>query len=420
MAEPTEEVDAAFGVAQPLKTGQSHLLRVAAAVHIRVAVVSELRMQAHPSTKWQGHPPRRAEVELRGQGKKLTLDAFGNFRRLDMSGVPDGDHILDVHATAAERHTDVASPSLSPAVGVDFLYRSLEVKLRVKDGQIQSAAVDAAIKHGSVISSSPGELKIDLKPDWVRSNNHASRGGTAIDVIVVHHTGADMATSLNTWLNGNTAPHYAIDKDGHLIKLVADTEAASHAGTSRFGGVQGLNKNSIGIEVVHRVGTPFTAEQNTALIDLIEALVTANRIPRNHVVGHSDIATNKSNPTLLDSRRGGDPGPEFDWVALEAQNIGILPNRTPPADDVIYGGVFAGGRRFPLTAGMTNNASVRELQTDLDAIGYSVNINGNFDQHLTRAIVHFQVHFFALGRARPSTGNFDIETARMVKRCISW
>jgi N-acetylmuramoyl-L-alanine amidase len=420
MAEPTEAVDTTFGTAQPLKTGQSHTVRVGPAVHIKIAVVSELKMQVHPSSKWQGHPPRRAELELRGQGKRVTTDAFGNFRRLDVSGVPDGDHILDVRAAAAERHTDKASPSLTPAAGVDFLYRPLEVKLKLKAGKIESASVAPGTLHGSVISNTAEELKIDLKPDWVRSKNHSPRAGTAIDVIVVHHTGSDMAPSLNTWLDEDTAPHYAIDKDGHLIKLVLDSEAASHAGPSRFGGVQGLNKSSIGIEVIHRPGQPFTAEQNTALLDLLNALVTAHGIPINHVVGHSDIATSKTNPTLLDSRRGADPGPEFDWVALETAGIGILPNRTPPADNVIYGGAFAGGKRHPLTSGMTNNAAVRELQTDLDAIGYSVNINGNFDQHLTRALVHFQVHFFALGRARPPSGNFDIETARMVKSCIIW
>jgi hypothetical protein len=32
-------------------------------------------------------------------------------------------------------------------------------------------------------------------------------------------------------------------------------------------------------------------------------------------------------------------------------------------------------------------------------------------------LIHFQVHFFTQGRARPPNGNFDIETARMVKSC---
>ena len=83
-----------------------------------------------------------------------------------------------------------------------------------------------------------------------------------------------------------------IDTDGQIVKMVRDEESAHQAGVSFWSGVNGVNDNSIGIEIVNRSGA-YPAAQYAALLGLLDRLLAAHTgINRRRIVGHSDIAHN--------------------------------------------------------------------------------------------------------------------------------
>lgn len=104
--------------------------------------------------------------------------------------------------------------------------------------------------------------------------------------------------------------HYLIDEDGAIAAMVPEAGRAWHAGASGWQGRNALNDVSLGIELVnpgHEWGyRPFPPEQMVALVELAQELCRRWRIPRDRVVGHSDVA-----PTRKD-----DPGEMFDWEML--------------------------------------------------------------------------------------------------------
>ncbi|HEX2851914.1 MAG TPA: alpha/beta fold hydrolase [Opitutaceae bacterium] len=114
--------------------------------------------------------------------------------------------------------------------------------------------------------------------------------------------------------------HYLIDRDGHVIRLVADKDIAFHAGESAMpDGRKNVNDFSLGIELISshpdddrdvRSGrTPaYTEAQYESLLRLIAGLRAQYRIPPSHVLGHDDIAP----------KRKKDPGPLFDWKRVRA------------------------------------------------------------------------------------------------------
>jgi N-acetyl-anhydromuramyl-L-alanine amidase AmpD len=261
---------------------------------------------------------------------------------------------------------------------------------------------------------------------------------------VVHRTGGSrIGPAINTFLNpaeiGNA--HYLIDRNGHIIKMAKDSRAANQAGRSRWGGAIGLNSSSIGIEIVNGGGT-FLNAQYLALIGLVQRLRTAYpTIAVHRIVGHSDIATTSATqPNLLSNRRAEDPGIEFDWERLENVGLGMRPvnvnlgnyyagifsGATTPAivlrrNDRDAAGALAarlGGVDRPGLVGMP----VRELQEDLEHIGYSARPVGGgfgtFDLHTERALDRFQRHFFSgtrKGQRAGRMGRLDALTANWIK-----
>ena len=146
-----------------------------------------------------------------------------------------------------------------------------------------------------------GQIIADLQPIWMQSDNERARSnkldGKPVDItlIVIHHTGGPaIRNTLNTFLKpGCTSAHYVIDTDGEIIKMVRDTRRASHAGCSRWGGVENVNDFSIGIEIVNGSG-PYDERQYRALLGdgsnrgLLDRLLHAYPTIQNRgIVGHS-------------------------------------------------------------------------------------------------------------------------------------
>lgn len=155
--------------------------------------------------------------------------------------------------------------------------------------------------------------------------------------LVVHFTAGRSAAESVNWLTNPAAKasaHLVIGRDGQITQLVPFNRVAWHAGPSRWEGISGLNRHSIGIELDNAgrlrrqgqqwcawFGTPYpddevieavhkhesascgwhayTPEQLDATLNA--ALCISQKYKLHDVVGHDDIAPG----------RKCDPGPAF-------------------------------------------------------------------------------------------------------------
>lgn len=368
-----------------------------------------------------------------------TTDRAGQVG-LSLADLPDGSYRLRATPTDASRVYDGRTELPDVAAGEnppDRIWRALETTVSVRGGRV--------VGSGSPdVSLSGNQVTVHLQPVWMRSpNRNRRRSGVDITLIVVHHT-AGTSSVPRHFINPppRTSAHYVIARDGHVVKLVHESDYSFHAGCSHWGGSASVNGFSVGIEIVHRPGQDFTAAQYTTLIDLLSQIRRAHpTIPADGIVGHSDIATvvpgNEYCPgpiKRLGVRKPRDPGLDFEWTRLEDEGLGMQV-RAGPQPPTIYGGFFSavldgrlqrgdndanriyGGARRP---DITTNV-IEELQRDLSAIGYFCPVDGTFGRQTQGAVQMFQVHFFTGPRRRPDRefdqnyGMVDWLTAEMIK-----
>lgn len=372
------------------------------------------------------HPVEEATVEIVGQERRVQLTDDLEALPLDITDLADGDYTLRVTPRDAETVTQAAGPALEPAAGVEVGYRVLDVGFTLTAGLVTAATVDPADLHGGVLGFGAASVDIDLRPDWLASPHLRPRGGAAIDMVVVQHSGAaTLRPTLEAYLaraGAGTSAHYVIDTSGHVVKMVRDADAAEHSRHARWAGSLGVRERSLGIELVHAAGA-LPAAQLDALKSLVQALVGQHGFGDHHVVGLEDVATAKTDPVLV-GRRIGDPGPDLDWGVLEASNLGLRLSRPAPNPATMYGGAFAaaGGK----LDGTSSAAAITELQNDLVAIGYSLHVNGAYDKHTRAAVRQLVLHFVKHGRARAlgakeSSGREVLQaTAIEIKQCQVW
>jgi N-acetylmuramoyl-L-alanine amidase len=152
------------------------------------------------------------------------------------------------------------------------------------------------------------------------SPNRDERGGSPIDILVLHYTGMKTAEEALTRLTDPAAKvsaHYTVDRDGRIYRHVPEELRAWHAGASYWAGERNVNARSIGIEIVnpgHEFGyVPFAAPQIDAVIELCQGIVSRRPITPSRVVAHSDVAP----------ARKEDPGELFPWAQLAENGIGV-------------------------------------------------------------------------------------------------
>ena len=158
---------------------------------------------------------------------------------------------------------------------------------------------------------------------WVPSPNHNAREAV---LVVIHATTQDsVKESLDTLRTANSggpvSAHYLIGRDGALYQLVAEDLRAWHAGPGAWGTISDVNSASIGIELDNNGTDPYPSGQIDSLLKLLADICKRNGIPREQVIGHSDMA-----PT-----RKIDPGAQFPWARLAQEGFGRWP-RTPLVD----------------------------------------------------------------------------------------
>ncbi|MFZ1103040.1 MAG: peptidoglycan recognition family protein [Hyphomicrobiaceae bacterium] len=139
--------------------------------------------------------------------------------------------------------------------------------------------------------------------DRGESTGHkSSRGGRAIDHIVIHYTTSrNIEGSISHFKTGTprASAHYIVGQDGKLVQMVADRDCAWHAGTSN------MNLCSIGIEHVARVGDRITEAQARTSIALIRWLMHAYAIPAAHVIPHVCVKSTSCCGDLFKDFGGG-------------------------------------------------------------------------------------------------------------------
>jgi N-acetylmuramoyl-L-alanine amidase len=211
-------------------------------------------------------------------------------------------------------------------------------------------------------------------------NFDARPEGTVIDTLVLHYTGMRSAEEALTRLclpEAKVSAHYIIDEEGAVYQLVEDKYRAWHAGVSSWRGREGLNANSIGIELVnpgHEHGyRPFPAAQMQSVLALCARLCAYHPIEARNIIAHSDIAP----------ARKEDPGELFDWSLLAAHNIGlwhgiiipkILPEQTLKIGD--------------------SGEQVVQMQSQLARYGYDTPQHGIFDRETAFVVIAFKRHFY--------------------------
>ncbi len=107
--------------------------------------------------------------------------------------------------------------------------------------------------------------------------------------------------------------------------MVNDLYRGHHAGAGKWGNDTDLNSSSIGIELDNNGTTdPWNDVQINALIQLLDYLKTAYKIPQANFIGHMDYAPTRKN----------DPS-RFPWKKLADAGFGYWHDEyleTPPAN----------------------------------------------------------------------------------------
>ena len=131
-------------------------------------------------------------------------------------------------------------------------------------------------------------------------------GGDAIERLFTNRLDWDAHPYYGQIRGRQVSAHFVIRRDGELVQFVSCDERAWHAGVSSWRGQDNCNDFSIGIELEGLDGETFEAPQYAALATLLRAVAT--RWPISAVAGHEHVAPG----------RKMDPGPGFDWAALQA------------------------------------------------------------------------------------------------------
>ena len=275
--------------------------------------------------------------------------------------------------------------------------------------------------------------------------------------LVIHVTGAAdieaQIQQLTTW----ASIHYIVCWNGHVIKIVEDSQGAFHAGWSpsyqkgfragwrdySFGGSYHANKTSIGIEHLAGDKTVWPKEQENGSVRLIRRVCEHHVIPPCAVVRHRDLGVfDEDKPAGRQQRREyrlhldgkNCPGDALPWNRFQLEGLtlwafGAGPGEVPlppPTGTDFFHGIFDIVTDFmdePVTG--TANIQVQkdaigELKDFLELICYWV-IKGDgsnrtvYDKSAKHSVKMCQQRFeLASGMTVKSEGRVDIETAKVI------
>jgi N-acetyl-anhydromuramyl-L-alanine amidase AmpD len=141
-----------------------------------------------------------------------------------------------------------------------------------------------------------------------KQKNKETKKETArtIDTVIVHATynpdtkKQNLQNAIMLWKKYGVSPHYAIDREGQIYRLVPEKYIAYHAGKSVLpNGEANINTRSIGIELIYTKEQSPSEKQYIALNSLLAEI--SARYTINYVLGHNEIAKQrKTDPWNID------------------------------------------------------------------------------------------------------------------------
>ncbi len=143
--------------------------------------------------------------------------------------------------------------------------------------------------------------------DITAETDYGHQTERTIDIIVIHSNYFVGKDSLSTqgciaqFRKYDVAPHYLIERNGNIIKMVDEKHIAWHAGKSLLPGTERtfLNATSIGIEIINTTYLPPSEEQYESLLRLVNDIRSRRNIK--YLMRHSDIAPDrKTDPWCFD------------------------------------------------------------------------------------------------------------------------
>ena len=147
-------------------------------------------------------------------------------------------------------------------------------------------------------------------------------GTPFIPALFTNQLDCDAHPSFDALRKLHVSAHFLIRRDGSVMQFVSTYQRAWHAGVSSFGGREGCNDFSIGIELEGSDFVPFDDAQYAALLRLTVALCKQH--PLTDVAGHQHIAPGRKT----------DPGSCFDWSKYQRlllNDTSNIPPQPPPS-----------------------------------------------------------------------------------------
>ncbi|HOF88473.1 MAG TPA: N-acetylmuramoyl-L-alanine amidase [Armatimonadota bacterium] len=155
------------------------------------------------------------------------------------------------------------------------------------------------------------------------SRHYTKAAARRVDTVVIHYLSginvdrsrwSEPALCLEILRRYRVSAHYLIDRAGTVYALVDERDIAWHAGGSIMPAPdnrRGVNRFSIGIELIATHTSGFTDAQYAALATLVRGI--QRRHPIRHLVGHDQISGRRAVQLGLRKDVKPDPGPRFDW-----------------------------------------------------------------------------------------------------------
>ena len=181
-----------------------------------------------------------------------------------------------------------------------------EKKSIANDSEVEE--VENKADKNIAVKDGPGSFKIiNNLISW----GFESSAGRKIDTIIIHSSynalggdAYDFKKLLAEYKEYGVAPHYVIDREGEIYRLVAEKNIAYHAGESQVpDGRTGVNSFSIGIEIMCTKSDGPSDAQYAALKNLIADIKIRHTVK--YILGHNQIAPGRKD----------DPW-KFDWKKI--------------------------------------------------------------------------------------------------------
>lgn len=138
----------------------------------------------------------------------------------------------------------------------------------------------------SALSSFP--TIADSLPGYTQSSRRTKK----ISLVVLHHTGSlDLSKALKWFSNPNTysSTNYVIDRDGYILCLVPEENAALHIPHATYNHSRLVNEMSLGISLVGDGVAEFSEAQYEALAMLCSIWKKKYGLTNEDIKKHSEI-----------------------------------------------------------------------------------------------------------------------------------